>query len=98
MKAFLKYAKRIEQDDQKSVASRKMWPAMVERIHLIFEEFKKSPLAHNYGSLYLHDAAHEKLKHLPQHAYLGHLQLTRGLRRLGLSELVTSEENPEGFV
>ncbi|MDH4847917.1 hypothetical protein E8E71_29840 [Pseudomonas sp. BN605] len=98
MKAFLKYAERIEKDDQKSVARRKMWPAMVERIQSVFDDFKDSHLAHNYGSLYLHDAAHEKLKHLPQHTYLGHLQLTCGLRRLGLSELVTSKENPEGSV
>ena len=51
MEALKKYAERIKLDDQESVARRQMWPAMVKRIQVVFDEVEHSPLAGHFGSL-----------------------------------------------
>lgn len=96
MKAFEKYAERIKLDDLESVKRRRMWPAMVKRIQAVFDEIEHSPLAGHFGSFYLHPVVPDAYRHLPDGQYLAQLQLTCGLRMLGLDNLEKSEKHPQG--
>ncbi|WP_049827923.1 hypothetical protein [Pseudomonas sp. URIL14HWK12:I6] len=95
MEAFEKYAERIKLDDLESVARRQMWPAMVKRIQAVFDEIEHSPLAGCFGSFYLHPVVPDAYRKLPEGRYLAQLQLTCGIRRLGLDTLKKSETHPQ---
>ncbi|MEX5535588.1 hypothetical protein [Pseudomonas syringae] len=96
MKNFDKYAERMKLNDVNSVSRRQMWPAMVKRIQAVFDEIEKSPLASHFGSFFLHPVVPDAYRHLPEGRYLAQLQLTCGIRRLGLDTLEKSEEYPQG--
>lgn len=96
MKAFKKYAERLKRDDLESVERRKLWQAMVGRIETVFAEIKDSPLAHHFGSLFLHPVIPEPLQKLREDQLLGQLQLSCGIRRLGLNVVQKKEGFPQG--
>lgn len=96
MKNLEKYAERMRLNDMESVARRQMWPAMVKRIQAVFDEIGNSPLASHFGSFFLHPVVPAAYRHLPEGRYLAQLQLTCGIRPLGLDTLVKNEDHPEG--
>ncbi|WLG30171.1 hypothetical protein [Pseudomonas lurida] len=84
IKAFEKYAKRMDSDWSQAFVRRVMWIDMDERIKKVYSEVEHSEFASRYGNLYLHEGLSLEAKKIHTTQKLNQIQLSCGMRLLGL--------------
>lgn len=94
-KAFEKYAKAMESDWSQAFIRRVMWIDMEERIEKVFAEIEHSELASRYGTLYLHEGLHFNAKKFYVTQRLNQLQVSCGMRLLGLNGVDVDGNQPK---
>ncbi len=92
MKSLEKYAKRLAVDWQLVRVRRVMWIDMESRIRKIFGEIDGSPHANFYGNFYIHNGLHPDAQKYYVTERINQLQITCGLRLLGLRGVEEVEE------
>lgn len=92
MKSLEKYAKRLETDWKLVRIRRVMWIDMDARVREIFKEIDGSPHAHWYGNLYIHSGLHPDVQKYYVTERMNQLQVTCGIRLLGLRGIEEVEE------
>lgn len=94
-KAFEKYAKAMESDWSNAFVRRVMWIDMDGRIKSIFSEIEKSDLASRYGDLFLHEGLHFHAKKFHVTERLNQIQISCGIRFLGLKGVDVDGNQPK---